>query len=37
MDNSNRVIMMAMDITEMQMAQNTMDSTRMTRKKEKES
>jgi hypothetical protein len=37
MDNANRVIKMAMDITEMQMAKNTMDSTRMTRDKEKES
>jgi hypothetical protein len=37
MDNLNRVIKMAMDIKEMQKAQNTMDSTRMTRDKEKES
>ena len=37
MDNGNRIIKMAMDITEMQMAENTMDSSRMTRDKEKES
>ena len=37
MDNGNRIIEMAMDILEMQMAQNNLDSTRMTRKKEKES
>jgi hypothetical protein len=37
MDNGNRKKEMAMDIKEMQMAQNTTDSTRMTRKKDKES
>jgi hypothetical protein len=37
MDNGNRIKEMAMHITEIQMAQNTMDSTRITRHKEKES
>ena len=37
MDNGNRKKEMAMDMKEMQKAQNTMDSTRMTKKKEKES